>query len=193
MGAFDDVWAVLAAEGVAAGEDILGRPPPAEDVEPLTWALFQKGRALDALAYRRSFARLQQVARTVVGATISYDAVLTPALAQRPVPVGTITGMDRPDPLNALSLSNRFTPYTALWNVTGQPAISLPLFHGDDGLPLGIQLVGPPAGERSCWPSPGNSRTHYREERGSPRLPGTTKSKFGALVSICSADTAFLW
>jgi amidase len=144
---FDDVWAVLAAEGVAAGEDILGRPPTAADVEPLTWALFQKGRGLDALAYRRSFARLQQVARRVVGATISYDAVLTPALAQRPVPVGTITGMDRPDPLNALSLSNRFTPYTALWNVTGQPAISLPLYHGDDGLPLGIQLVGPPAGE----------------------------------------------
>jgi amidase len=138
---------VLAAEGVAAGEDILGRPPTAEDVEPLTWALFQKGLALDALAYRRSFARLQQVARGVVGATISYDAVLTPALAQRPVPIGTITGMDRPDPLNALSLSNCFTPYTALWNVTGQPAISLPLFHGDDGLPLGVQLVGPPAGE----------------------------------------------
>jgi amidase len=145
--AFDDLWAVLAAEGVAAGEDILGRPPTAEDVEPLTWALFQKGLALDALAYRRSFARLQQVARGVVGATISYDAVLTPALAQRPVPIGTITGMDRPDPLNALSLSNCFTPYTALWNVTGQPAISLPLFHGDDGLPLGVQLVGPPAGE----------------------------------------------
>jgi amidase len=145
--AFDDLWAVLAAEGVAAGEDILGRSPTAEDVEPLTWALFQKGLALDALAYRRSFARLQQVARGVVGATISYDAVLTPALAQRPVPIGTITGMDRPDPLNALSLSNCFTPYTALWNVTGQPAISLPLFHGDDGLPLGVQLVGPPAGE----------------------------------------------
>jgi amidase len=145
--AFDDVWAVLAAEGVASGEGILGRPPTAEDVEPLTWALFQKGLALGALAYRRSFDRLQQVARKVVGATISYDVLLTPALAQRPVPIGRITGMDWPDPLNALSLSNRFTPYTALWNVTGQPAISLPLFHGDDGLPLGVQLVGPPAGE----------------------------------------------
>jgi amidase len=39
------------------------------------------------------------------------------------------------------------SPYTALWNVTVQPAVSLPLFHGDDGLPLGVQLVGPPAGE----------------------------------------------
>jgi amidase len=145
--AFDDVWAVLAAEGVAAGEGLLGRPPMPEDVEPLTWALYEKGRALDALSYRRSLAALQRVAREVVRAALAYDALLTPALAQRPVPIGTITGMEWTDPLNALSRSDRFTPYTALWNMTGQPAISLPLVHGDDGLPLGVQLVGRPAGE----------------------------------------------
>ncbi len=104
-------------------------------------------RALDALSYRRSFAEIQRAAREVVGATLAYDVLLTPALAQRPVPIGTITGFERPDPLGALSRSDRFSPYTALWNMTGQPAISLPLFHGDDGLPLGVQLVGPPAGE----------------------------------------------
>lgn len=146
--AFDDVWAVLAAEGVAAGGSLLGRPATADDVEPLTWALYEKGRALGALAYRRAFADLQRVARRVVGATLDYDVLLTPALAERPVQITTITGMEHPDPLSALSRSNRFTPYTALWNVTGQPAVSLPLFHGDDGLPLGVQLVGPPAGER---------------------------------------------
>ncbi|MDP9409566.1 MAG: amidase [Actinomycetota bacterium] len=145
--AFDDVWAVLAAEGVATGESILGRPPTPGEVEPLTWALYEKGGALDALSYRRSFIGLQRVARRVVGAALAYDVLLTPALAERPLPIGTITGMELPDPLNALSRSDRFTPYTALWNVTGQPAISLPLFHGDDGLPLGVQLVGPPAGE----------------------------------------------
>ena len=96
--AFENVWAVLAAEGVAAGGDLLGRPPTAEDVEPLTWALYEKGHALDALAYRRSFATLQRVARKVVSATTSYDVLLTPALAERPVPIGTITGMEPPDP-----------------------------------------------------------------------------------------------
>ena len=146
-GAFEDVWAVMAAEGVAAGESVLGRPPEEGDVEPLTWALYEKGRALDALSYRRSLARLQRVARRVVAAALAYDVLLTPALAERPVPIGTITGGLRPDPSGALPRSNRFTPYTALWNVTGQPAISLPLFHGEDGLPLGVQLVGPPAGE----------------------------------------------
>jgi amidase len=145
--AFDDVWAVLAAEGVAAGGDLLGRPATADDVEPLTWALYEKGQALDALSYRSSFAEIQRAAREVVGATQAYDVLLTPALAERPVPIGTITGFERPDPLGALARSDRFSPYTALWNMTGQPAISLPLFHGDDGLPLGVQLVGPPAGE----------------------------------------------
>jgi amidase len=145
--AFDDVWAVLAAEGVAAGGNLLRRPPTAGDVEPLTWALYEKGRALDALSYRRSVAEIQRAAREVVGATLAYDVLLTPALAERPVPIGTITEFERPDPLVALARSDRFSPYTALWNMTGQPAISLPLFHGDDGLPLGVQLVGPPAGE----------------------------------------------
>jgi len=145
--AFDDVWAVLAADGVAAGEVILGRLPKADDVEPLTWALYEKGCALDALSYRRSLARLQRVARRIVVATLAYDVLLTPALAQRPVPIGEITGMEQPNPLNALSRSDSFTPFTALWNVTGQPAISLPLFQGDNGLPLGVQLVGRPAGE----------------------------------------------
>jgi amidase len=40
-----------------------------------------------------------------------------------------------------------FSPFTAMWNVSGQPAISLPLYQGGDGLPLGVQLVGQPLGE----------------------------------------------
>jgi amidase len=43
--------------------------------------------------------------------------------------------------------SGQFTPYTALFNVSGQPAMSVPLFQGDDGLPLAVQVAGPPAGE----------------------------------------------
>lgn len=91
--------------------------------------------------------RRSRAPREVIASTLTYDALLTPALAERPVPIGTITGFEQPDPLGALSRSDRFSPYTALWNMTGQPAVSLPLFHGEDGLPLGIQLVGRPAGE----------------------------------------------
>ena len=65
------------------------------------------------------------------------DVLLTPGLGQRPLPIGTIDTQKEDDPFTALIPdSSDFTPYTAVWNVTGQPAISLPLFHGDDGLPL---------------------------------------------------------
>jgi amidase len=139
--------AVLAAEGLAAGGRLLRGEPEPGDVEPLTWALYEKGRAIDAISYRRSLAEIQRAAREVVSTTMAYDVLLTPALAEQPVPIGTIMGMKQPDPLSALSRSERFTPYTALWNTTGEPAISLPLFHSADGLPLGVQLVGLPAGE----------------------------------------------
>ncbi len=76
----------------------------------------------------------------------AYDAVLTPALGMRPVPTGTIHGRG-PDPWDHYERSGHFTPYTAILNVTGQPAISLPLYHGDDGLPTAVQLIGPPARE----------------------------------------------
>ena len=72
--------------------------------------------------------------------------VLTPALGQPPVRIGEIDSCSA-DPLGDFRRSGHFTPYTALSNVTGQPALSVPLFQGDDGLPLGIQLVGAPARE----------------------------------------------
>ena len=75
-----------------------------------------------------------------------HDVVLTPALAQRPVRIGEIDGCSD-EPWEDFRRSGEFTPYTALFNVTGQPAVSLPLFEGDDGLPLAVQLAGRPAGE----------------------------------------------
>ena len=72
--------------------------------------------------------------------------LLTPALAERPLRIGEIDACSD-DPWDDFRRSGRFTPYTAIFNVTGQPAISVPLFGGDDGLPLAVQLAGRPAGE----------------------------------------------
>ena len=77
---------------------------------------------------------------------LDYDAILTPTLGMRPVRIGEIHGRG-PDPLDHFTRSGHFTPYTAIVNVTGQPAISVPLYEGADGLPTGVQLIGPPAGE----------------------------------------------
>ena len=79
-----------------------------------------------------------------------FDAVMTPALAEAPVPLGTIDPQSA-TPLEDFARSGQFTPYTAIGNVTGSPGISLPLYERRPttrpGLPLGVQLFGQPAGE----------------------------------------------
>ncbi len=131
---------------VQFGGLLAGRAPTEDDVEPLTWEIWQHSSSLDTMSYLAAQGRLEVMARGIVSALMPFDALLTPALAQRPLPVGEVHGRG-PDPWEHFQRSGLFTPYTALFNVTGQPAISLPLFHGEDGLPTAVQLVGRPAGE----------------------------------------------
>ena len=91
-------------------------------------------------------AQLQALARGIVAFFAGYDLLLTPALAERPLPIGDCTGYGE-HPMADLARSGRFTPYTALFNVTGQPALTMPVGFGDDGLPTSAQLVGKPLGE----------------------------------------------
>ena len=113
------------------GGQIAGREPAAEDVEPLTWILYEHARGQDTLSYVAAENRLESVARSIVQTLAPYDVVLTPALARRPAPIGEIDGLD-PDPMGKFRRSGYFTPFTAVVNVTGQPAIALPLYHGED-------------------------------------------------------------
>jgi amidase len=128
------------------GGRLAGREPTEEDVEPLTWKMWEHARENDSLSILSAQARLEGVARQIVVFFSPYDAVLTPALGQRPVKIGEIHGRG-PDPWGNYRRSGYFTPYTAIVNVTGQPAISIPLYRGDDGLPTAVQLIGPPARE----------------------------------------------
>ncbi len=128
------------------GGRLAGREPTEDDVEPLTWLMWERARAQDTLTLLAAQARLEAVARAVVAFLTGWDAVLTPALGRRPVAIGEIHGRG-PDPWGNYQRSGYFTPYTAIVNVTGQPAISVPLYHGSDGLPTAVQLIGPPARE----------------------------------------------
>jgi len=94
----------------------------------------------------RAEARLEAVARRLVTFFAPYDAVLTPALARRPLAIGEVHGRG-PEPWDHYQRSGHFTPYTAIVNVTGLPAVSLPLYQGADGLPLAVQLIGRPVGD----------------------------------------------
>jgi amidase len=103
-------------------------------------------RHVDAVEGIGLSAQLQAFARQLVAALGPYDALLTPALAQRPLPIGALDTA-APEPMQTFTESGLFTPFTPVVNATGQPAISVPLFQGDDGLPLAVQIVGRPAGE----------------------------------------------
>jgi amidase len=128
------------------GWQIAGREPTADDVEPLTWALWERTRSQDAIAYMTAQTRLESAARAIVTALEPCDVVVTPALGARPVAIGEIDGLGE-DPMVKYRRSATFTPFTAIFNVTGQPAITLPLYQGDDSLPTAVQLIGPPARE----------------------------------------------
>jgi amidase len=125
---------------------VAGREPTAADMEPMSWAIFSMVKQLGAIEGLAAAARLQSFARRLVAFLEPYDALLTPALAQRPLPIGALDTA-APDPMSTFTRSGLFTPFTPVFNASGQPAISLPLYEGDDGLPLGVQLAGRPAGE----------------------------------------------
>jgi amidase len=131
---------------ISYGTLLAGREPGEDDIEPLSRAVAEHAHGIDAVGYLAAVAQLQAMARGIVAFFAGYDLLLTPVLAERPLPIGVCNGMMDP-PLAALERSGRFTPYTALFNVTGQPAISVPVGFGDDGLPVGVQVVAKPLGE----------------------------------------------
>jgi amidase len=143
---FGAVFSTHIALSIAYSGMVAGREPTAEDMEPMSWAIFSMVKKLGAVEGMAATVRLQSLTRRLVAFLEPYDALLTPALAERPLPLGTLDTA-APEPMSTFRRSGLFTPFTPILNASGQPGISLPLFQGEDGLPLGVQIVGRPAGE----------------------------------------------
>lgn len=143
---FGVVFSSQIALSIAYSGRVAGRAPTAEDMEAMSWAIFSMVQKLGAVQNMGAEVALQAFARRLVSFLAPYDALLTPALAERPLPLGTLD-TNAPDPMATFTRSGLFTPFTPVFNASGQPGISLPLYQGADGLPLAVQLVGRPAGE----------------------------------------------
>lgn len=151
--------AVSTAAEIESFAALTGRTPRPELFEPATWFMYQLGHAHSALELSAARDAAHAASRALADFHARYDLFLCATTAHPPVRIGqhaqTLTqklglALLRKLPLRAAlrkvaeQLSGELlelTPNTQLFNQTGQPAISLPLAHSRDGLPIGLQLA----------------------------------------------------
>jgi amidase len=138
--AFLIVWSSGAATSVEGWARRLGKKPAPEFFEPLTWALRELGLQKSGPDYLLAFQVLHRFSREVAEAFERFDLWLTPTLAEPPLPLGTLDAPPE-NPLQGFFRAAEFVPFTALANLTGQPAMSVPLFWNQEGLPLGVHFI----------------------------------------------------
>ncbi|WP_026128769.1 amidase [Nocardiopsis halophila] len=129
---FEVVWAGMA----------VATPVPEEDearLRPLTRGMRAQARAASVEDYMRATGGIQAAVRRAMPRLEAYDALLCPTLAQVPAPVGHFAAED---PREEFARMSAFTPYTSMFNVTGQPSVSVPLHWTAGGLPVGVMLTG---------------------------------------------------
>ncbi|MGN6125388.1 MAG: amidase [Humibacter sp.] len=135
--AFTTLWKAGASRLPAEGKAL-------ELLEPLTRWLVEQGRATSAGQLSEALSALTTFERSLIRQLSSFDAVLTPALALGPRPIGW---WDQSDAEHNFAQQVQYTPFTSMVNVSGLPAIVLPVAQASDGLPRGVQLIGRPGGE----------------------------------------------
>lgn len=137
------VWAANTAHWMNGLSAALGRPISEETVEATSLACYRHGSELKATELLQALDIFVTISRSVGQFFTQYDAVLSPTLASPALPLGVLDA-NAPG-LDAEAWTRQvfeFTPFTALYNATGQPAISLPLATSPEGLPIGMQFAG---------------------------------------------------
>jgi amidase len=134
-----DAFSVLWSAGTGSTLKALGATQ--DQVEPLTWALKEMSDQYSAADYVLAMQTLQSVSREIARFFQDYDVLLTPTLAEPPLPLGSF---DSPpdNPMHGLYRSGQFACFTPICNMTGQPGMSLPLFWNADNLPVGTHFIG---------------------------------------------------
>ena len=144
LGFIAEFWrmdvAVKAYAMLTGREAQLSRKLTADDVEPITFAAYEQGARTSAVDLFKGIQEVHLMGRRLAEFHKTYDLLLTPTLARRPVELGYIPMTDT-DIDGYWDRLFRYIPFTPQQNLSGQPAISLPLAMSDDGLPIGIQFA----------------------------------------------------
>lgn len=138
---FNACLAVVVTRELERFGRLLGRPLTEADVEPATWGYAQAGRHISAVQYVDGIESLRVLARAIESwwSDGAWDLLLTPMMPVPALPKAS----GGPNDESFLTMAVALTRFTMPFNISGQPAISLPLFHRDDGMPVGVQLVAP--------------------------------------------------
>jgi amidase len=138
---FTGIWAAGCAQALEGITRLHGLKIEMDRLEPLTRALYRMGASMSATDYLLRVNALQLLARGIGRFFVDYDVWLTPTLAEPPTPLGAFAATPE-EPLRGFLRATAFTPFTPLCNITGQPAMSVPLYWNTEGLPIGAHFVG---------------------------------------------------
>jgi amidase len=144
---FIKIWTAGVADEVHTYGRLRGKPLDLDKLEPLTREMVALADSWKATDYLAALDHLRQMSRQLVATWSDLDILISPTVAQPPLPIGALAPREGEPAFQWLLNAAEWVPFTPVWNVTGQPAISLPLHQTGDGLPVGVQFVGPPAGE----------------------------------------------
>ncbi|OMC46179.1 amidase [Mycobacterium sp. IS-2888] len=138
---FMALWATQMAMAARGFGETLGREMTADDIEPVNWVLVQQASRLTAVDYADAQAAGWAFRRAVQGWWADgWDLLLTPTLAEPPLPLTEFENNPE-QPTAPMRRAGQFAAFTPPFNMSGQPAISLPLHRNGEGLPIGIQLA----------------------------------------------------
>jgi amidase len=138
---FATLWSTNMGVGLRRFEEQIGRPLTAEEFEPVNRIQAEVAAHFTAVDYALAFSGATHFRRSVQAWWADgWDLLLTPTVAELPLPLGTIRN-DPDNPLAAMERSFQFIPFTPPFNLSGQPAINVPVEWTDTGLPVGVQLV----------------------------------------------------
>jgi amidase len=140
LAGFVTVWNADVVDQLAKVEHEVGVAAKDGDLEPLTLAMLDAGRSVTAQQMYDAYHAFERTGYTTAPWWDDFDLLLTPTLAEPPVPLGTFENDD--DPMLGFLRAAQFAPFCAGFNITGQPAISLPLGASPEGLPIGVHFVG---------------------------------------------------
>jgi amidase len=128
----------------------VGRPLSGDDVDPVTWSAVEFSSTLDVEAYPTALASLHRQGRRMAAFHKVYDLVLSPTLAKPPVPLGVLRTDSRDLEAYRRDLV-AFMPFTQLFNMTGQPSMTVPLYWSAANVPIGVMFSAPFGGEATLF------------------------------------------